>query len=303
MTDLAPLVSIGLLMYNGERYLRSSMDALLAQEYENFELIVSDNASTDTSGAIAQEYAAGDSRVKYRRNERNVGSLENCNRAFPLASGKYFMWASCHDTWDPKFLTACTQVMEQDDSVVLCMPRSMWIDQDGKEISPLAGIVDTRGQDPGKRFRRVLARHHPYLVYGLYRRDALQHVMPWRKTLGSDDLVLVELAFLGAFAFLDEQLFCMRKLGDFGDWHSYFRKLGLDLTPWTGPRYCWEYLRDHLAVVRRRAQGTTERLRLQLHTIGCVLFRSSPVFAAIILESCCPSLAGWLRRKIPHPAG
>lgn len=104
MTDDKPLVSIGMPVYNGERYIRQALDSLLAQDYANFELIISDNVSTDGTQGICLEYAARDERIRYYRNETNLGALRNFNRVFELSSGKYFMWAAHDDVWNPAYV-------------------------------------------------------------------------------------------------------------------------------------------------------------------------------------------------------
>jgi len=293
-----PTVSIGMPVYNGARYIRQSLDAMLAQEFADFELIVSDNASTDDTGQIVLACAEEDPRVRYYRNEENLGGIGNFNRVCEPACGKYFLWASCHDLWAPGFLARCVAEMERDESIVLCCTRSSWIDEAGEVLRPLGGELDTRGLSPAARYRRVLRRHQPYQIYGLHRFDALKKALPYRKTLGPDNLILVELAFLGSFARVPEALFSMRKLGDSGNWQSYFRKLNMRLTPLSGPRMCRRYVRDHLAIVRRHEPRRLPRLCLGLYTVACVMLRSFPVFAAIILEGLFPRAIPWLRRRL-----
>ena len=297
MSEKQPTVSIGLAVYNGAKYLRQTLDALLAQDYRDFELLISDNASTDETAEIATACAADDGRIRYHRNDTNIGAVDNFNRVCDMAGGKYFMWASCHDLWDKRFLSLCTEAMEADESVVLCCPRSTWIDVEGNVRGRLGKPLDTRHMSPARRYIRMLRKHDPYHIYGLFRFDALKQVLPYRKTLGPDDLLLVETAFLGSMAYVDEELFYMRKLGDFGNWHSYFRKINLELTPWTGPLLCLRYLRDHLNIVSRRGGSGGARALLHVATVGCVLARSAVVFASIILEGFFPRLIARIRGR------
>ena len=92
-----PLVSIGLPVYNGDTSLRAALDCLLAQDYPNIELIISDNASTDTTPKICEEYSQNENRIKYFRSKENHGAIWNFNRVFELSAGKYFMWAAYDD--------------------------------------------------------------------------------------------------------------------------------------------------------------------------------------------------------------
>src|SRR3954471_8256298 len=102
-----PLLSIGLSVYNGEPFIREALDSLLSQTFRDFELIVSDNASTDGTSEICEAYAARDSRVRYYRNEKNMGAGWNTRRVFSLARGQYFKWAACDDICAPEFLERC----------------------------------------------------------------------------------------------------------------------------------------------------------------------------------------------------
>src|SRR5690349_812781 len=96
MPARAPQVSIGLPVYNGEKYLLNAIGSLLKQDFEDFELVISDNASTDKTEAMCHEFAAKDKRIRYHRNETNIGATGNYNRVFRLSNGEFFRWAS-HD--------------------------------------------------------------------------------------------------------------------------------------------------------------------------------------------------------------
>ncbi len=111
MASEKPLVSIGLSVYNGERFISHALDSLLSQEFEDFELIISDNASTDRTGQICLEYAARDKRIRYYRNEYNRGAVWNFNSVFKLSCGEYFMWASHDDYFDRRYLSSCLDAL------------------------------------------------------------------------------------------------------------------------------------------------------------------------------------------------
>src|SRR5688572_21737331 len=127
----SPLVTIGLPVYNSENYVQQSLDSLLAQTYSNFILIISDNASTDGTADICRRCAASDSRVRYYRNEINIGNPGNFNRVFRLCTTKYLKWATSDDLWAPTFLERAMEVMESDESIALCYPKSCVIEGDG----------------------------------------------------------------------------------------------------------------------------------------------------------------------------
>jgi len=117
---MRPKVSIGLPVYNGENYLRNALESILDQTFRDFEVIISDNASTDRTGEICREYAAKDPRIRYCRNDRNLGAAGNFNRAFELSSGEYFKWAAHDDVIERDFLSSCVSVLDEDPSVVAC---------------------------------------------------------------------------------------------------------------------------------------------------------------------------------------
>ncbi|QVL45620.1 MAG: glycosyltransferase [Methylophilaceae bacterium] len=104
-TNLQPIACIGLFVYNGENYLEESIKSLLSQSFESFELIISDNASSDGTQNICEKYALLDSRIRYYRQETNIGIFNNFR--FVKEKGthaKYFMWAAHDDLWDKNWL-------------------------------------------------------------------------------------------------------------------------------------------------------------------------------------------------------
>ena len=130
-----PRVSVGLPVYNGERYLRLAIDSILAQTFEDFELIISDNASTDHTEEICREYAARDPRVIYIRQPRNRGGAWNFNHVVELARGEYLKWAAHDDVLAPTFLKECVAALDRLPGTVLASPRTVKIDESGKRES------------------------------------------------------------------------------------------------------------------------------------------------------------------------
>lgn len=103
-TQRKPLVSIGMPVYNGAAFIREALDSLLAQTFTDFELIISDNASTDETEAICREYATKDHRIRYIRQSKNRGAAANFQFVLNEGVGEYFMWAAADDLWAPAFL-------------------------------------------------------------------------------------------------------------------------------------------------------------------------------------------------------
>src|SRR5919198_1495185 len=145
-----PLVSVGFPVFNEESSLPAALDSILAQDYEHLEVIVCDNASTDATLEIACEYAARDARIAVHESDANRGSNFNFNRCFRVASGRYFMWASGHDTRLPQAIRKCVEVLEDDPRLVLCYPRTLLRGLDGTS-APIVDTLETRGLPPALR--------------------------------------------------------------------------------------------------------------------------------------------------------
>ncbi|WP_126455646.1 glycosyltransferase family 2 protein [Sulfuriflexus mobilis] len=101
---VTPTVSIGMPVYNGAEYIRKAIDSLLSQTFNDFELIISDNASSDSTEYICQEYVKNDSRIRYFRQPENMGGEWNFRFVFEEAKGTYFMWAAADDMWAPDWI-------------------------------------------------------------------------------------------------------------------------------------------------------------------------------------------------------
>src|SRR5207249_10009521 len=145
---MSPRVSIGVPVYNGERYLGATLDSLLAQTFGDFELIICDNASTDGTEAIARAYAGRDARVRYVRQERNLGPPRNYNHAFELSRGEYFRWFPSDDLAAPQSVARCVEVLDREPSVVLAYPKPTLIDEDGRVLRDYEDRLDLRSPAP-----------------------------------------------------------------------------------------------------------------------------------------------------------
>jgi glycosyltransferase involved in cell wall biosynthesis len=202
-----PLVSVGLPVYNGERYLAEALDAMLAQDLDDVELIVCDNASEDATEEIARAYQARDRRVRYHRNQRNLGLTRNFNRVFELSRGRYFKWTA-HDDWHPpQTLRACAEVLEREPTAVLCQPAVAIMDEDGEVFDHWHPDTDLTMPSPQARFHRLIwTLGEPHGLYGVMRSSALRQTRLMRGFLGSDRVLLAELVLLGPIWQLPEVL-------------------------------------------------------------------------------------------------
>ena len=209
MSDLVPAispdVSLALPVYNGEKFVADAIRSILAQDYKNFELIITDNASTDGTEKICRDFAASDARVRYVRNERNLGAGPNYNLGFELSRGKYFKWCACDDRISENFLGACVAALEKNQDAVLAYGKTQTIDQDGRLIPLVGGMMSPQqaGDGPSTRFRKDLDdRTTNFEIFGLFRSDALRKSTMHRSYYGSDKTLMTELTLLGRFIFV-----------------------------------------------------------------------------------------------------
>jgi len=208
----APRVSIGLPVFNGERYVGAAIEAILAQSFPDLELIVSDNASTDGTEAICRDYAARDKRVRYYRNHENLGAARNFNQTFERSSGEYFKWAAHDDVVAPDFLRECVAALDGDPSIVLCYSEMKIIDETGSVVEDYASeLANVASTDPSRRFGDLVLVDHPcYELFGLARADVLRKTSLLRGYIASDRVLLAELGLYGRFHTIPACLFFSR---------------------------------------------------------------------------------------------
>lgn len=214
-------------MYNGENYLRESLESLLAQTFKDFELIISDNASTDTTPQICEAYAAKDSRIRYYRNEKNLGGAVNMNLTITMARGQYFKLAAHDDNCAPGFLARCVEVLDASPDVIVAYPDTVLIDDHGELLTEpkpddndanyvrlmnSVHYVATDVTSPIKRFRAILeAYHYWYPIFGLIRTEVLREIPLFGAYPGGDQALLARLSLRGRFHEVPEKLFFLRR--------------------------------------------------------------------------------------------
>lgn len=221
MISKTPLVSIGMPTYNGEAFIREALDSLLAQDFKDFELIISDNASKDNTAKICKAYTKRDSRVKYYRNKENIGSNANFNKVLELARGKYFMWAADDDVWEPSFVSSMAYALEHNPKAVLSFCQFDVIDLNGKlaVINDYDPLAETCKRD---LFNRLLPRclvelwgaNMAIYIYGLIKKDILLKCGGLNKKVdaytGADLVTIFHLLSYGPFISIDKRLFHRR---------------------------------------------------------------------------------------------
>jgi glycosyltransferase involved in cell wall biosynthesis len=206
-----PRVSIGLPVYNGGKYLGEAIDSILAQTYTDFELIISDNASSDHTPDICMAYANKDPRIRYFRNEINQGAAWNFNRVFELSVGEYFKWAAHDDLLDPEFLLKCVEVLDRDPSAVLCYSKVKKIDENRKLLENYDPPRNIDLPRPHQRFRELIRFSQCFEIFGLIRANLLRKTPVMGNYAHGDGVLLVRLGLLGRMHKISEYLFFSRK--------------------------------------------------------------------------------------------
>lgn len=206
-----PLISIGMPAYNAEAYIGSAIESLLAQTCGDFELIVSDNASTDGTRDVVEPYCTRDRRIRYERQPINIGANLNYSRVAQLATGELFKWSSSSDWCAPSFLERCVLALSNDSDAVLAVPRTRMFEGTHETSQPYSGDIEVLGATPYERFRTVMTTMAlNNAINGLIRSSALRRTSLVRPYRGSDVVLMGHLAFLGKFLLLPEALYFRR---------------------------------------------------------------------------------------------
>jgi len=205
-------ICLGLPVYNGEDYIEECLNSILAQTHEDFELAISDNASTDRTVEICRDYAAKDPRVRIFVQEENVGAANNFNFVFYDSDSEYFKWCACDDLLEPSFLEKTFARLEAEPEAVLCHSYTRIFNDETGEEELFVPAFDMTGKGPADRlWDSVRHGHRCYEVFGLIRRDALERTGLIGNHRGGDNVLLFRLSLLGPFAIVPEPLFLLRR--------------------------------------------------------------------------------------------
>jgi glycosyltransferase involved in cell wall biosynthesis len=281
-----PKVSIGMPVYNGANYVRSSVQSILAQDYKDFELIISDNASTDETEPICRELAESDARIRYFRNDRNRGASWNYNNVFRLARGQFFKWSAHDDECHPTMFRRCVEVLERaPDRVTMVYPLAELIDEQGRTLRSPLDRIELRDPRPHRRLAHLLSSMcfcDP--IFGMFKAEYLNKTQLIGPFFGADNVLMAQLAMMGEMWELEEVLFRLRShSGRFmtanrsararAGWYDPAGARKLFVMP------CWEQLVWELfESVRSSSLSTAEKLRCCLFMPGYYrsLVRSDP---------------------------
>lgn len=210
------LLTVGMPVYNEEKYLNETLESLLAQTYKDFILIISDNASTDRTLETCKYYAVRDNRIIYIRHAKNNGSLFNFDYVLKKTNTPFFMWGGGHDKWHPQFIEKLLPIIENED-LVLVYPKSRKIEIDGTMGKIYQDDYTTVGMDkPIDRYLYFLKHIRACTaIYGIWRAEALKNCY-FKPVLGFDAIILAQAALQGKFKQQKDILFFLRKVRNKG---------------------------------------------------------------------------------------
>ena len=275
--EAAPRVSLGVPVYNGEDYLETALKSLVAQSFEDLEIVISDNASTDRTEAICRDLASVDPRILYQRNERNLGAAPNYNAVFARARGTYFKWASHDDVVGADFIARCVEILDRDTAVSLAFSRFDYLDADEGQLRPSVENLSISGRTATQRIAHLVDREIEsddvfWSIFGLMRREQLAETRLIESYLASDQTLLFHIVLKGGLHQIPETLFFRRE----HEKESMIKHVShSDRARWfdssqPAPKIAfpsWRLLREHLAVLRRERVGGLQSAGCALHIL------------------------------------
>jgi glycosyltransferase involved in cell wall biosynthesis len=264
-----PKLSIGLPVYNGERYLREALDAILGQSFTDFELFVSDNASTDATAEIARDAAARDSRVNYHRNERNVGAAANFTIVSRRATAPYFKWACADDRLAAGFLEAALTELDAHPEAVACYGVVTLIDGEGRELGAYDQDLDLRSPDVVERFLRASAHMGLlHVLHGVIRTAVLDQVAPHRAYRGSDEVIVAELSLHGRIYEIRAPMMFRRMHSEAASAAQSVEQKVAHLDPRKKfSTYYWRHSIEHLRAIARSPLDARTKVRITVRIV------------------------------------
>lgn len=206
-----PKINVVVPVYNGEEGLGRLCDTLVAQSYDDFRVMIIDNASEDRTGEIARNYATRDSRFIYFRNHKNMGFTFSYTRGFYASLDcEYMAYISSGDYLAPDYFKECVAALEADSRTVLAYSYFQFADHDGQPVGPPQGDnFEMAGQGPQERYLTIISRLGLCTAfYGLIRMSAYADLHTFFRvpSAAMDNMMLAGLAFKGDFAEIKQPL-------------------------------------------------------------------------------------------------
>lgn len=276
-----PMLAMGMPVYNEEKHIGEAIESLLAQTYKNFILIISDNASTDKTGQICENYAKKDKRIIYVRHEKNKGAWFNFHYVLEQSNTPFFMWCGGHDKWNSFFVEKLLPAVGKNDVILSCCKTGS-IKLNGKMGNILRGNYDTMAIDkPAKRYLYLLRNviHLSGIFHGIWLAKALKNCDFNLKSYAPDIIILEQASFEGKFRQNKEVLFYMRTVrGE--ETHSQREKR--QFTDVTGKKpnvgaLKIIYLLESVKIIFREKYFLSVVTKIWL-TVNAVFFRTTYIF-------------------------
>jgi glycosyltransferase involved in cell wall biosynthesis len=280
--NAVPRLSIGLPVYNGENYLAESLDALLGQSYEDFELIISDNASTDGTADICRRYGKQDSRIRYIRQPRNIGLVPNHNVVLEQARGELFKGASNDDLYARDLLKCCVEALDEYPQVVLAHSWTAMIDDSGAVTKAAPYPLATASSRAPERFRSMLFDSGGDDSEGVIRVDVLRRTAPYDSYQRSDRTLTAEIGLHGPFYTVPDWLYfrrdhperAERAYPDVQTWCAHLDPRRANRLRNPAVRLYAEYVWGYVAAIRRAPLSTADRQECYRHLAQWVANRA-----------------------------
>jgi glycosyltransferase involved in cell wall biosynthesis len=275
---MSPKLSIGLPVYNGENFLAEAVNSILSQTFSDFELIISDNASTDRTEELCRAYAQNDERVRYYRNPKNIGIARNYNITYELSSqsSDLFKWAAHDDVLMPGYLERCVELLDKEPSIVCVHTYTQKIDQYGtvKENYPDDQFTDSSQRV--KRFHDVICKTHQVIVgHAVIRKSVLDKTKLFGAYPGADWALQAEIALYGRLYEIPEYLFKRRSHPHRAYRVPLYDRIALEDPAKAGKIVlpAWLQWFGYFAAVKRAKLPFGERLHCSMQAMKC-LYRS-----------------------------
>jgi len=206
------MVTIGIPVYDEEAFLAETLQSALDQDFEELQVIVSDNHSNDNSLKIGTDFALKDERVQVIQPENHLTATENFKFVLNAADTKYFLWLGGHDLLSPDYLKKAIEYLESDPSAVMAYPKAIYIDKSGNKLGPANSAIDTRQLDLKKRVEYVAENLICCTaIHGVFRTEIAQK-LPFEKIFGPDLLMLFATIHYGNIVELEELGYFRRKV-------------------------------------------------------------------------------------------
>jgi glycosyltransferase involved in cell wall biosynthesis len=262
-----PRLSVGLPVYNGEKYLAEAIEALLGQSYPEFELIISDNASTDGTADICRHYESADPRVRYFRQPRNIGLAPNHNFVADQASGEFFKWAASDDLYERNLLERSIAALDEHPHAVLAHSWTAYIDDRANVTQAFEYPLSTASLHAPERFRSVLFDSGGDDDYGIIRTEVLRRAAKKDSYHHADHTIIAEIVLHGPFFQIPDWLYFRRDHADRAERSCpTIRSRCVNMDPrraskWRHPavRLYGEYIWGYIAAIRRAPLSRADR--------------------------------------------